>query len=62
MEQITCECENLAGREGEKDKLQKSHLHVYEVYVWREAEGDLSVVGVVFAISHVDIDVNLVIV
>lgn len=48
-------------REGEKESLWKSHLHVYEVYVWREAEGDFSVVRVVFAISDDDVHVNLVV-
>lgn len=62
MEQITRECENPAGSDGEKEKLQKSHLHIYEVYVWCEAEGDFSVVRVVLAISNVDVHVNLVVV
>lgn len=40
--------------------LCTAHLHFHEVDVWCEAEGDFSVVCVVFAVPNVDVHVHLV--
>lgn len=42
------------------DKFKKSHLYFNVVDVGREAEGDFSVVCVVFAVSNVDVHLDLV--
>lgn len=44
----------------QKDEFYKSHLRFHIVDVRREAEDDLRVVRVVFAVSNVDVHIDLV--
>lgn len=41
--------------------MRPSHLCLHVVDVWREAEDDFGVVGVVFAVPDVDVHFDLVI-
>lgn len=50
----------IRGKMTQKDEFWKSHLRFHIVDVRREAEDDLRVVCVVFAVSNVDVDIDLV--